>query len=387
MSTINTLPVSIIVSVSIAAAQPGLQVPNVNNLCILDTETPAQPGNLTSGIGFYTTAQQVGIDWGTTSEAYLQAVAIFNQKPNILAGGGVLMIYYMTGGVTTLTQAINAVEGLAYAGAYLYAGYNPNNTEVEAAAAVANSIGSGKPLGCSSYLTSDLNSGGLFFVLSASNLPAAIMVLYTQAATPAGARLAAAIAFAQQMSTNFDGQNTTVNLNLKTAQGLIADPGITSAIYTQCKNLGVLCYPSIQGVAKWVANGAPNFNYFDNVYNLNWFSNAIQIAIFNALAETATKIPQTEAGMTVLKNAVISVCQQAVLNGYIAPGTWNATDTFGNQVSFLRNIAQLGYYLYAAPIGSQSEAVRETRAAPLMQLAVKLAGAINTASITVEINP
>jgi hypothetical protein len=384
MST-ATLPVSTIVQVSIAAPQPGLLVPNVNNICILDTETPAHPENLTALIGVYSNSAEVGVDWGTSSEAYKQAVAIFSQRPNILAGGGQLVIYYMTGSIVTLLEAITAVEALIYVGAYLWAGYNPVNAEIEAAVATVNGLG--KLIGVSTYLTSDLTAGNLLYVVSAANEPSGVLFLYTQGGTYLAARLAMAAVFSAQMSTNFAGQNTTLNLNVKTLQGVTADTGITPAVLTTCKTLGVNVYASIQGVAKFIANGGPNFIFMDNVYNLLWFANALQIGIFNALAMTSTKIPQTEAGMTVLKNAVIAVCQQAVLNGYIAPGTWQSTDTFGDLKSFLRNIVQLGYYIYSQPIGDQSEAVRETRAAPLMQLAVKLAGAINTASLLVFFNP
>ncbi len=384
MST-ATLPVSTIVQVSIAAPQPGLLVPNVNNICILDTETPAVPSNLTNLIGVYSNSAEVGVDWGTTSEAYKQAVAIFSQRPNILAGGGQLIIYYMTGSIVTLSQAIAEVEALIYVGAYLWAGYNPIAAEVEAAALVVNGLG--KLIGVSSYLTSDLAGGGLLYVVSGLNEPSAVLFLYTQGGTHLAARLAMAAVFSAQMSTNFEGQNTTLNLNVKTLQGVAADTGITPAVLTTCQTLGVNVYASIQGVAKFIANGGPNSIFMDNVYNLLWFANALQIGIFDALAMTSTKIPQTEAGMTILKNAVIAVCQQAVLNGYIAPGTWQSTDTFGDLKSFLRNIVQLGYYVYSQPIGQQSEAVRMTRAAPLMQLAVKLAGAINTASLLVFFNP
>jgi hypothetical protein len=384
MST-ATLPVSTIVQVSIAAPQPGLLVPNVNNICILDTETPAHPENLTALIGVYSNSAEVGVDWGTSSEAYKQAVAIFSQRPNILAGGGQLVIYYMTGSIVTLLEAITAVEALIYVGAYLWAGYNPVNAEIEAAVATVNGLG--KLIGVSTYLTSDLTAGNLLYVVSAANEPSGVLFLYTQGGTYLAARLAMAAVFSAQMSTNFAGQNTTLNLNVKTLQGVTADTGITPAVLTTCQTLGVNVYASIQGVAKFIANGGPNFIFMDNVYNLLWFANALQIGIFNALAMTSTKIPQTEAGMTVLKNAVIAVCQQAVLNGYIAPGTWQSTDTFGDLKSFLRNIVQLGYYIYSQPIGDQSEAVRETRAAPLMQLAVKLAGAINTASLLVFFNP
>jgi hypothetical protein len=387
MST-STLPVSTIVTVQISQPQPGLLVPNVNNICILDTETPSVVGNLIGGVlGIYQTAAQVGVDWGTSSEAYNQAVMIFNQKPNMLAGGGQLVIYYMTGSVTTLSEAIAAVEGLLYVGGYLYAGYSPLAAEVVAAATAANAIGSGKPIGCSSYQTTDLNTGGLFQLLSAADLPAAVPLLYTQAGTAVGARLAMAACFAAQMSTDFSGQNTALNLNLKTLQGVPPDVGITPAVLATCATLGVGVYASIQGVAKFVANGGPNFIFFDNVYNLNWFSNALQIAYFDTLAQTATKIPQTEAGMTMIKNSLIAVCQQAVINGYLAPGTWNSTDTFGNQDSFLRNIAQLGYYVYTAPIGTQSEATRMSRVAPTVQLAAKLAGAINRGAVIGFINP
>ena len=384
MST-ATLPVSTIVQVSIAAPQPCLLVPNVNNICILDTETPAHPENLTALIGVYSNSAEVGVDWGTSSEAYAQAVAIFSQRPNILAGGGQLVIYHMTGSIVTLLEAITAVEALIYVGAYLWAGYNPVNAEIEAAVATVNGLG--KLIGVSTYLTSDLTAGNLLYVVSAANEPSGVLFLYTQGGTYLAARLAMAAVFSAQMSTNFAGQNTTLNLNVKTLQGLTADTGITPAVLTTCQTLGVNVYASIQGVAKFIANGGPNFIFMDNVYNLLWFANALQIGIFNALAMTSTKIPQTEAGMTVLKNAVIAVCQQAVLNGYIAPGTWQSTDTFGDLKSFLRNIVQLGYYIYSQPIGNQSEAVRETRAAPLMQLAVKLAGAINTASLLVFFNP
>jgi hypothetical protein len=384
MST-ATLPVSTVVTISVSAPQPGLLVPNVNNICIVDTEAPAVPSNLTNNLGIYATAAQVGVDWGTTSEAYLQAQAIFNQQPNILAGGGQLAIYAMSGAVTTVSQAIAAVEGLIYVGAYLWAGYSPNAAEVEAAASAVNTLR--KILGVSSYQVSDMTSPGVLYAISGSNLPSADLVLYTQAGTAVGARLAEAARLSQQMATNFLAQNSCINMNMKTAQGLTADAGITPAVLTTASGLGVNVYGNIQGVAKWISNGGPNNIYLDNTFNLLWFTNALQVAYFNALATTSTKIPQTEAGMTTIKNALLAVCKQGGLNGYLAPGQWNATDTFGDNVSFLRNITQLGYYIYSQPMAAQSQAVRVTRAAPLVQIAAKLAGGINTGSVSVLINP
>ena len=61
---------------------------NPNNLLLITTETP-------SNIDVYRTylnARQVGLDYGTNSETYALASAIFGQSPNILTGNGRLII-------------------------------------------------------------------------------------------------------------------------------------------------------------------------------------------------------------------------------------------------------------------------------------------------------
>ena len=383
MST--TLPISTVVSVSIAAPQPGFVSPNVNNIAICTTETPVTPGNLTTNFGIYSTAAQVATDWGTTSEAYLQAVALFNQKPNLLAGGGQLVVYHMTGTVTTISQAVADIEKLVYVGSYLVAGYSPLAAEYAAAAVVVTALG--KMLGVASYLTTDVQAGGMAVTVNPSIQSGAICLLYTQGGSMAAARTALAAGFGSQIATNFSGQNTTINQNLKTLQGITGDAGITPAVLGYCQTYGWSCYGLIQGVPAWIENGGVNNVFWDNIYNQLWFTNALATAYANVLKTTSTKIPQTERGMTMLKNAIIAVCQQAVLNGYVAPGQWNANDTFGDQVSFLRNIAQNGFYVWSSPVSAQSQSVRVTRAAPLIQLAVKLAGAVNSGSIIGFINP
>ncbi len=87
-----------------------------------------------------------------------------------------------------------------------------------------------------------------------------------------------------------------------------------------------------------------------------------------------------------LKGAYRAVCEQAVTNQYSAPGKWNSSTTFGNQGDFLQNIAQRGYYIYSVPIALQSQADREDRVAPLVQIALKEAGAIQESTVIVNIN-
>ena len=127
-------------------------------------------------------------------------------------------------------------------------------------------------------------------------------------------------------------------------------------------------------------------SFFDDEYNMNWFIGALEVAGFNYLATTSTKIPQTEEGMNGLKGAYRAVCQRAVSNRFVAPGTWNSGDTFGDPEDFVRNIADFGFYIYSSPIAEQSQAEREARESPLVQIAIKFAGAIHTTEAIININ-
>ena len=49
---------------------------------------------------------------------------------------------------------------------------------------------------------------------------------------------------------------------------------------------------------------------------------------------------------------------QAVANGFLAPGTWDSSYTFGNQADFLNNIATV-WILYLCLTGSASTSESE----------------------------
>ena len=123
--------------------------------------------------------------------------------------------------------------------------------------------------------------------------------------------------------------------------------------------------------------------YFDEIHGLDWFQDAVQNECFNVLYQSATKVPQTDAGVNQLVNAISQACDEAVNNGLVAPGVWNA-DGFGELApgQFLK----LGYYIYAQPVALQSQSDRETRVAPPIQVAIKLAGAIQELNVLVNVN-
>lgn len=192
-------------------------------------------------------------------------------------------------------------------------------------------------------------------------------------------------AFAGRMlCVNFDGSNTTINMNLKTLEGVQPDLSIDDSLLTVIKASGAACYPSIQGVSKVIDSGTNVFP--DAIYNQLWFAGAISIAYFNYLAQTATKIPQTESGMSGAKSAIRVVCKKAIANQMGAPGVWTSPDTFGVLEDFLANIEQYGYYIFSEPIALQSPDDREDRVAPVIQVALKLAGGFNTGFVIVNLN-
>lgn len=190
--------------------------------------------------------------------------------------------------------------------------------------------------------------------------------------------------FGSGMSVDFEGSNTTITMNLKSLVGVLPDLTMTQTIQNSCTAVGADTYPSIQGDPAVLSAGANLF--FDQAQNRVWFATDIAISGYNYLAQTNTKVPQTESGMSGLKSAYRQVCQQGITNQYLAPGSWNSGTTFGDQALFLANISQKGYYIYSAPVALQSQADRAARVAPLVQIAVKEAGAIHKSSVLIFVN-
>ena len=126
-----------------------------------------------------------------------------------------------------------------------------------------------------------------------------------------------------------------------------------------------------------------NGQYFDVVHSSDWLQNAIQTAVFNVLFTVGTKVPQSDAGVNQLIAAVSQQCDQARINGMIGRGVWT-----GPPIGNLATGQTLGngYYVYAPPIASQSQADRAARKAPVIQTAIKLAGAIHSSNVLVSVN-
>lgn len=485
----SQLSLSNVINISVSSPQAGIGEYNTSNLALFTRDTAGNTfGNL--GYKIYLSPQDVAIDFGTSSDTYKMSNAIFSQKPNILGGGGYLVImpYASTSAVvavqhiafptvpatgtwklsyngisnitgdlaanitssalqtalrlltglstvtvvgdetagftvtftgvsgpapllavssdslqdatplnvtpvvtTTTAGTVLSTETLADAitrtvGLVQYFGIMTSEitsqTDMLAAAAVVQALN--KIVFFVSKTSADVAPGGMLDLLRSGSFTQSRGLFYGTS-TDSSALLMMASYASKGLSVNFEGNNTTITMHLKDLTGVDPDPSMTQTLLAQCQAAGADAYVSLQGVAKVFCSGSNTF--YDDVYNLLWFVGALQVAGFNYLATTSTKVPQTESGMTGLKSAYRQVCQQAVTNQYSAPGTWTSPDTFGNLDDFHSNIEQVGYYIYSQPVSQQSAAVRATRAAPLVQIALKEAGALHSSDVIVFINP
>lgn len=182
------------------------------------------------------------------------------------------------------------------------------------------------------------------------------------------------------LSPNFNADRTANTMNLKSLATILPDLNLNQTIFTKAKTAGVDLYASTGGISLVYSNS--NGSYTDDVVNDLWFKKGFEVAGFNYLRQTNTKIPQTEAGMTGLKNAYVQVAQKGVRNGILGQGlTWNGSIPFGDPEDFQRNIEENGYYIYSLPIAQQSQEDREDRIAPICQIALKYSGAFHESQL------
>ncbi|MDH0638196.1 DUF3383 domain-containing protein [Pseudomonas sp. GD03860] len=194
---------------------------------------------------------------------------------------------------------------------------------------------------------------------------------------------AAASIFGRAFTVNFQGNNTTITLKFKQEPGVTAESlNTTQAGALKAKNCNV--FVNYNNDTAIIQEGVmANGYFFDEVHGLDWLQNDLQTAVYNLLYTGQTKIPQTNQGINRIVTTIDSRCDQAVNNGLSAPGQWN-----GPNVGALTSGQYLtkGYYVYANPIDSQSQADREARKAPVIQVALKLAGAVHFADVIVNVN-
>jgi hypothetical protein len=188
--------------------------------------------------------------------------------------------------------------------------------------------------------------------------------------------------FGRALTVNFEGSNTTITMKFKVQPGIIPELlSATSASTLASKRINV--YAQYNNGTSIIEEGVMSGRaYFDEMHGLDWLANRIQTDVYNVLYQSP-KIPQTDPGIHVLVATTDGALSQGVTNGLIAPGRWNAPG-FGQLGQ--GDLLSSGWYTFAASVDTQDQAQREARIAPLIQVAVKLAGAVHFSNVLINVN-
>ena len=384
------LPLSIIIDVAVLPTPAVLGETNINTVAAFVNDQPSGwAGGQTYAL--YDGAAQVGTDFGINSNTYAMAVAFFAQTPNPVNTGGYLAVVPLL--QTPTVETVRA--GIARIGSAFYyygvlidnelAGSNP--TEFGLLCADLQSLGN--MFGYCSSNVNDLNPGSpLDLVRQASEQRCRMMYYGTTGVLVNGSgaqetQVFAAAYLGRLLSVDWTGVGTAITMAGKPLVGIIPDQTVGPTQLNLANAAGVDTYVNI-GTPGVYCSGANN--WADAVYGTDAFAQNLQVAGFNYLVPIGTKIPQTDSGVQGLMGAYRAVCNQFVVNGFLAPGAWQGAVPAGfPQALFLANIAAVGYYVYALPVASQTESARSSRQAPMGQIAAKLAGAVQSSNIVVQL--
>lgn len=268
---------------------------------------------------------------------------------------------------TVLTGLTSAFYGLMFAASVM-----PTDEQSLAVSAYVEPLEITRLYGVTTQETAALSS------LSSSDLGALMMAAdYDQSMIQYSSTSPYAIAslFGRAFGVDFTQANSTIDLMYKQEPGVVPENITNSqAAVLEAKNINV--FASYENGTQLIQFGVCSSGQaIDTIQGADWFQNDVQTDVFNVLYESDTKIPQTDAGINQLTNACTAACQDAINNGFAAPGVWNGP-SFGSLVTgqYLKN----GYYVFAQSVDTQSQADRDARIAPPIQIALKLAGAVNT---------
>ena len=195
---------------------------------------------------------------------------------------------------------------------------------------------------------------------------------------------AVASMFGRAFTTDFTANNSMITLMFKQEPGVTAELlNETQAAALKQKNINVfVTYQNQDAIIQWatMANGI----YFDERQGSDWLANQVQTDLFDFFFTSPTKVPQTDPGAHQLATVAEGSMDDAVNNGFVAPGIWDSSLEFGQLTTGMA--LTKGYYIFMPPVASQSQGDRADRKAPTMQIAAKLAGAFHSAKVAININ-
>lgn len=185
------------------------------------------------------------------------------------------------------------------------------------------------------------------------------------------------------LTVNYAGNNTVITVMWKQEPGIVAETLNGQQMTNVLANNGNVFVAYNNNTTIIEQGRMASGEFIDTITGADAFAISVMNDVYNLLYTTPTKIPQTDAGNHLIATTIESVCSRFVGNGYLAPGVW---DQAGFGTLEQGDYVAQGFYVYAPPIASQSQADRQARKSVPFQVAAKCAGAIHLVDVILNIS-
>lgn len=189
--------------------------------------------------------------------------------------------------------------------------------------------------------------------------------------------------FGRMNSVDFAGTDSTITLMFKQEPGVIPIT-ITASQAAALDANNYNYFANFNNGTAIIVNGkVASGQFIDTIWGVDGLASQIQVNCYNILY-TSPKVPQTDKGMTQLNSGISAACAQYNNNGFLATGVWTAPGV--GQLQTGQTVPN-GFYIYQPPVALQSPADRAARKSVPFQVAAKLAGAVHSVNVLIDVNP
>lgn len=238
-------------------------------------------------------------------------------------------------------------------------------------------------------------AGNVFSALQSQGYNRAIGIYSTtQSGTAPNNAYAGAAVMGVAMGLNTGLANSYFTMNFKTVVGITPEPALNANAAELIASLGsytgdgngglngnIVGYFSNGAYVYFTAGNLPNGQFLDQVLNLDQLAADIQVSTFNVLTSQPA-VNQTNAGQTLLLNAVNGACARAVTRGFLAPGVWTGPTVLNVGPG---TPLPLGYLSQSQSYIFQSGSAKAARQAMPIYTTVIESGAVHSITIGVYV--
>lgn len=182
---------------------------------------------------------------------------------------------------------------------------------------------------------------------------------------------------ANMLSIDFTQPNSVHSLMFNDEPGVLPLPASFTTDESDALDSFNLNYYATFGNVNIIENGImASGMYFDTRIGLDWYSNKIQVDLFNwRLSLRLNSVGMTDAQVKAALQVVDKSNEAAVYNGLIAPEVWNGETTGDGQYKTGDTLPK-GYYSYAPSVSTLTPQQKQSRIAPTISIIACGAGQI-----------